>query len=446
MNMPPNVNPPLPPAPPAMSSDPVVERQLARLYGESLFGTWQDPLDAVAAGRRELRRGRWGKRFGILLLLVAVAAGGTWLYLRGLDRRAGQERAQVAKDVATFLADGELDRLAQFLEILEPPGKPLQVTDPYLDLIVSAEAAVYRYHDAAPARLARIEPYLSLARSQPARLLAYLTVVSRPERAYDHEFLASLATSFAKDPEYHTLMATMLKQRGDIKGARASWERSAQAGPLWLPHRYLQCAFEARQHNAPAVSRIASHMAKVAPESAWTRLAFLHFTGKDAPTAAAASGTATETSAPNPPSPVAQYYAELAGVFPSLAAKDLQSARQALGRALAAVHGQAPFVLDAFAALLDARAEDLALELTSYEAWPRSNRWAQAKLAELQAAVAERRDAVVPAPSEPRAEPSAAPKAASKPAKARKSGKAKGGGLARKKGGKANRHRRRRRR
>jgi hypothetical protein len=367
------------PASAAQSSDPV-EQQLGRLYGDSLFGAWRDPLEAVVS-QHAPRRGRWGKRLAVLLLLVVAGTAGVALYRRGVARRAAQERAEVAKDVATFLADGELDRLAQFLDVLLPPSQPLQNADPYRDLIVSAEAALFRYQDAAPARLARIEPFLS----SPAHLLARLTVAARPERADAYERLAALGPALAKDPEYHTLMATVLEERRDAKAAAASWERSFQAGPLWLPHRYQQCAFAARQRDATAVLRITGHMAKVAPESAWTRLAFQHFTSTTPPPRSAA-----ETAAPKPPSPVARYHAELAAVFASLTAKDLPASRQALGRALAAVQSQGPFVLDVFAALLAAKAEAMAMELTSYEAWPRANPWARSKLAELQAASAAR--------------------------------------------------------
>jgi hypothetical protein len=240
-----------------------------------------------------------------------------------------------------------------------------------------------------------------------------------------------LAPSFAKDSEYHTLTARVLEQRGDPKAARASWERSSQAGPLWLPHRYQQCAFEARQRDAAAVSRIVGQMARVAPESAWTRMAQQHFAPAANPLAASAP---PGTFIPKPPSPVARYHGELVQVFQRLGAKDLVSARLALGRALAAVGGQPPFVLDAFAALLDARAADLAMEMSSYDVWPRQSRWAAAKLAELEISLAARKRGPAAAPDAPAATPEPAP------AKVKKSGAGK------KKGGKAKKHRSRRRR
>jgi hypothetical protein len=391
---PPNLPPPRPPESRVSGTKPTADRQLARLFGESLFGAWLDPVELLASGHRERKRGRWGKRLGILLLAVLLATAGVWVTRRGLGRRAEQERAHVAKDVAAFLAEGELDRLAQFLALLSPPGQPVQAADPYLDLIVSAEAALYRYQDAAPARLARILPFLAA----PGRLLARLTVGARAERAVAYDQLTPLLGAHARDPEYRTLMATAEEQRRDIPFARRSWERSLEAGPLWLPHRYQQAAFEARHRHGDHLGRITQHLVRVAPESPWTRLALKQFGGTAPPLPV--------TAAPRPPSAVAQHHEQLGLVFASLAAGDLRSARQAIERALAVVNNQPPFVLDAFDQLVEARARELALEMATFEAWPRGDRLAQAKIDEL------RRSAV---PPEPAAVPQAEPAAEAKP-------------------------------
>lgn len=391
---PPNSRPPRPSESRDSGTKPTADRQLARLFGESLFGAWLDPVELLASGHRERKRGRWGKRLGILLLAVLLATAGVWVTRHGLGRRAEQERAQVAKDVAAFLAEGELDRLAQFLALLSPPGQPLSASDPYLDLIVSAEAALYRYRDAAPARLARILPFLAA----PGRLLPRLTVGARAERAAAYDQLTPLLGAHARDPEYRTLMATAEEQRRDIPSARQSWERSLEAGPLWLPHRYQQAAFEARHRHADHLGRITQHLVRVAPESPWTRLALKQFGGTPPPLPA--------TAAPRPPSAVAQHHEQLGLVFASLAAGDPRSARQALERALAVVNNQPSFVLDAFDQLVEARARELALEMATFEAWPRGDRLAHAKIDEL------RRSALAP---EPAAVPQVAPAAEAKP-------------------------------
>ena len=194
-------------------------------------------------------------------------------------------------------------------------------------------------------------------------------------------------------------MATAEEQRRDIPSARQSWERSLEAGPLWLPHRYQQAAFEARHRHADHLGRITQHLVRVAPESPWTRLAIKQFGGPAPPLPA--------TAAPRPPSAVAQHHEQLGLVFASLAAGDPRSARQALERALAAVNNQPPFVLDAFDQLVEARARELALEMATFEAWPRGDRLAQAKLDDL------RRNASPPEP--PAAVPQAEPAAQAKP-------------------------------
>jgi hypothetical protein len=380
-----------PPSGESRSAPPTLDRQLARLYGESVFGPWLDPAQYMTAGRRQRGRGHWKKRLVIVLLSMLVLAAGVWLTDRGFSRAAEQDRANVAKDVTAFLAEGELERLAQFLAILTPPGKPLQATDPYLDLILQAEAALYRYYDASPARLARIAPYLSATGSAPTRLLARLTVASNAERLASYELLKGLQSTFAKDPELWTLMASV-EERRDLAAAHESWQRSFDLGPLWLPHRYQQCGFEARHHHAEAVARITRHMAKVAPDSPWTRLALkLQDAGK--PSAELPNNTTP---------PVAQYHQQLASVLENLrTGGSPASSRQALERALAAVSNEAAFVLDAFDRLMVAKAKDLASEITSFEAWPRGNAIAQAKLDELQLAASAPDTAATAKPTPP---------------------------------------------
>jgi hypothetical protein len=365
--------PPPHPASAQPTSHQATQRQLDRLFGESLFGAWPESQGAMASGLGR-RPGRRRRRLGVVLL-AALTASGAWYYRRGGGEQAAQGRGQAAGEVAALLAEGALDKLSASLNRLLPRNKPVTAEDPHLDLIVSAEAALYRYHDAAPERLARIEPFLSHDSGQPARLLARLTVASRPERMAAQATLLNLPPAQAQGSEYHALMAGIHEDRGDMQAAHASWEHSFKAGPQWLPHRYLQCAFEARQRNHAAVAQITEHMVRVTPDSPWTRLAQQHFA--DAPSGATPV-----------PIPVAQYFAELAPIFRGLAGHDLAAIRQAIGRAFDAVNGQAAFVLDAFKSLRDAKADSLAMELTSYETWPRGNTWAKNALANLQIALA----------------------------------------------------------
>lgn len=375
---PPAYPPPSPPSQPSGdaarttgAADQQAQQQLDRLFGASLFGAWPESHAALATKHRR-SSGRVRRRVGAVLLVAAVASAGFWLYRRGGAEQEIQQGSQMAGPVAALLSEGALDRLAQALKTLAPPDKPLAAEQPHLDLIVAAEAALYRYHDAAPERLARIEPFLSNDSGQPARLLARLTVISRPERVASLDTLVKLPPTHAQGSEYHALLATIHEGRGDAQAAHASWEQSLKAGPRWLPHRYLQCGFEARQRNSAAVAEIVGHMAQVAPDSPWTRLAQRHF------------GTPPTAGASAPMPPVAQFHADLEPLFQGSAAQNLNAARRALGQAFSTINGQSAFVLDVFKALRDAKADSLAMELTSYETWPRGNAWARNALTDLQ--------------------------------------------------------------
>jgi hypothetical protein len=383
----------------AQSAASTTDRQMAKLLGESVFGPWLDPAGAKGRARRRISR---PSRLRIVVVSAIVAAVGVWLVVRGFSHQAAQERTEVAKDVAAFLAEGELERLSQYVAILSPPAEPLQPTDPYVDLVVRAEAVLYRYHDANPARLARIQPLLSPDQASPSRVLARLTVASNAERLAAYATLKALELRLAKEPEFWTLLASAEEGR-NVAAAKASWDRSFDVGPLWLPHRYLQHRFEARRGSAEGQARIARHMAKVAPDSPWTRLAL----------ASGRAGQVVAEGAGTPVPPVAQYHERLAATLAT--ASSPAQRRQSLEGALAAVKDGVPFVLDAFDWLMAAKAQALAIEMTSFEGWPRSHPMARAKLV----ALATGDDTVASEQPAQRAEPGPTPGLSSKKAAAK---------------------------
>jgi tetratricopeptide (TPR) repeat protein len=376
------------------------DRQLASLFGESVFGPWLDPGQYLDATRTTRRHGSPFRRLGVLILILGVGAAAGWLVRAGLGRRAIEEREHVARSLATFLKEGELDRVGQFLALLRGPKPTLDTHDPHLDLMVRGEAALYRYQDADPARLGRIRPYLSSAATAPAsgqRILASLAVASRQERATRLPELESIRLTFDRDPEFHYLLATALEYKGDVKAARQAWDRAFELGPLWLAHRYEQAWFEARQGNEEAVRKLVGSLLHVAPDSAWARLASEQFAS-----ALAADSPAASSARPAPA--VALFHQNFALSLAQARATDPVAARRSLGQAIAAVNGQAVFVLDAFDWLIQANATGLARDLTAFEDWPRRSDLAAARVAAL--AEPEPRPAETPpAASEARPEP-----------------------------------------
>lgn len=356
------------------------DRQLAKLFGDSLFGPWLDSGQYQSATRTTRRHGSPFRRLFVLILILSVGAATTWLVRAGLGRRKVEDREHVAHSLETFLKEGELDRAAQFLTLLHPANLPLGAHDPHLDLIVRGEATLFRYQDADPARLGRIKPYLAEAEkgsTSPQRVLASLAVASRQERADRIAEFESLRQSFDKDPEFHYLLATALEHKGDAKAAAQAWDRSFALGPLWLGHRYEQAWFESRQKKPEIVTKLVASLVRVAPESAWTRLASERFGGAPEPPAPQASSTT------RPAPAVALYHQHLAAALAEARANDDVVARRRLSRAIEVVNGQAPFILDAFDWLMEAKARLLARDLTGFESWPRHSELAAARLARL---------------------------------------------------------------
>ena len=370
------------PAPAADRGDSGFDRQLASLFGESVFGPWLDPGQYLGATRTTRRHSAPFRRLALLTAVLCLGAAAGWIVRAGLSRRTVEDREHVARNLASFLKQGELDRVAQFLVLLRGPNAPLDAHDAHLDLIIRAEAALYRYQDADPERLARIKPYLSSATTAPAsgeRILASLAVASRQERAARLALLESIRPAFDRDPEFHYLLATALEYLGDVKAARQAWDRGFELGPLWLAHRYEQAWFEARQGKAEAVSKLVGRLVLVAPESAWTRLASEQFAGARIAKPDVAPAAASE----HPTPAVALYHQNLALAQAQVRAGDPIAGRRSLGQAIAAVNGQAPFVFDAFDWLVEAKAMGLARDLTAFETWPRHSELADARVARL---------------------------------------------------------------
>lgn len=344
------------------------DRQLARLYGDSLFGPWLDPGQYLAATRTTRRHGSPFRRLAILAMVLCIGTAAGWLGRAGLARRGSEEREHVARSLATFLREGELERVAQFLALLRGPNATLDPHDPHLDLIVRAEAAVYRYQDADPARLARIKPFLSSGATGPAsaqRTLASLALASRQERDARLAELESIRSTCDRDPEFYYLLATAFEHKGDVKAAQRAWDRSFDLGPLWLSHRYEHAWFESRQGKPEAVSKLVKNLTGVAPDSAWTRLVSERFGGGRE----AESGVATAAFPASTPA-VAQFHRQFALALADAQSSDVAATRRLLGQAISAVNGQAAFVFDAFDWLVAAKATGLARDLTAFEAWP----------------------------------------------------------------------------
>jgi hypothetical protein len=376
---------------PRLSESPIedeaVRQQLAQLFGESLFGPW--PQLQQDAGKLQQRRPskRWLFRLSVLLTLGAVTFGVHSLVKPGLKHQVEDQRENYAQELKTFIDDGNLESAAQFVPIVEghpETGQPRDIDpkDPHLDLIVAAEAALYRYFDGSPERLRRIRPYLNVrGQPSPLRQIANLTILSREERAARLTELEKLRNDLPDKNELEYMLATALEYRGDAQSSREAWERTAKLEPAWLGHRFEQAWFELRQHQAPAAQQIARQMLQIDPDSAWSKLAGTIFAVPKDFVVTSIRGDAATPAA----SPVQIHFERLLQGIIAARRNDFNQAQQLLGEAAAAIQYQAPFLFDAFDWCIAENELALARVLADMPKWPRDSAFANAKLQRLSA-------------------------------------------------------------
>jgi len=377
-------------------ADSDVRSQVAQLFGESLFGAWPELEQQVVKPRRRNRWRRWLYRFGAVAAVAGVVSGGQWLMRPGLDRHAVNQRDNYAEELQSFLNDGDLARVSQYLPLVRdgaPGNDPNAATPavrqaldpkaPKLELILGTEATLYRFFDADPARLSRILPHLDgPGASGQLRRLARLTLLSREERAAHLVELEQIHNDLPNRNDAEYLLATALEFKKETTPAREAWARSERLGPAWLGQRFEQAWFEAhdtRQGAAQAAQKVARQIQRVDPDSPWAKLAAGTF---GLPQDSGAPSVRSDAAAPVA-SPVQIHFERLQQSISSGRASDLGSAKQQLEAAVAAIHQQPPFLLDAFDWLVAEKQVALARHLIGLPAWPRDEKLAAVKAGRL---------------------------------------------------------------
>ena len=359
-----------------------VRRQLAQLFGESLFGPWPQLRHDAGKSRQGHSSRRWVWKLSIMAALAAAAFGLHSLVQPGLKHQLDDQRGRSAQELKTFISDGNLERASQYLPLVEGHSGGEQRTDidpkdAHLDLIVATEAALYRYFDGSPERLRRIRPFLDdTVQASPLRQIAKLTVMSRRERAAGLGLLERLRNDLPDNNELEYLLATALENKNDTQSSRQAWEHSANLEPAWLGHRFEQAWFELRQDRAPAAQQIASQMLRVDPDSPWSKLAINIFALPKDVVVASIRGDAAAPLA----TPVEIHFENLLQGILAARRNDFGQARQLLTNAAAAIQYQPAFLFDAFDWCLNEDEPDLARELTNLPQWPRDSKVAGTKL------------------------------------------------------------------
>lgn len=419
--------------------DPGVKAQLEHLFGGSLFGPWPElgtsGATSFAPEPRRSRSKQWWLRLALLLSSALVVWAGYALFRPGLQRTADVQRANLAEELRVFVNDGNLERASEFLDLVrgypnpqrrvsEPKavkdthsGQPLTADDSHLELIVVAEATLYRYFDADPARLQLIRPFLETAASPtPLRQLASLTILSREERSTRIPELERLREQLPNRTEPAYLLATAFEARDDSVRARTAWARSEELGPAWLGHRFEQAWFEWRHTERAAAQKLATQIVRSEPESIWARLAISTFQLEKSSIAASEAGTLSDAAAPRL-TPVQIHFRALVEAMDAAKRDEQHRAKEQLSVAMASVHNELPFLLDAFDWLLTQRLSSLALAVTELGGWPSDSPVAAGKLRRLSELVDKAAQAESSTPPHPTIPKPSTPKHKRRPAK-----------------------------
>ena len=351
-----------------------VESQLAILFGQSLFGTWSDLNFSAQRRDKAIRKSAWLVRTVVFIAVIGIFLLGRALVQPGMERVSSDDRAHYAEQLSAFVADGDWEHSAPLVDRVRGEKKPLDALDVHRDLLVHAEAALYRYFDADPKRLASIRSHIQgnteTLLSDPRRLASF-AVLSREERAAHLPEMERMRSELPRDTELLYLIATAHESRGETEAAREAFNRSASLGPTWVSQRFEQALFERRQGKPEAASKVAVQLIHSNSDSSWSPLVAATFNAQSEPIGADAAVAM--------PSPVQIFQAKLLQAVALWKNHSENEARQYLMTAVAAVNAQAPFVLDAFDDLLQEQATDLARMLTLQPTWPRDSAIAAAK-------------------------------------------------------------------
>jgi hypothetical protein len=404
------------PTRPVPLEDERVQQQLAQLFGASLFGPWPELAQNQGKPPRRRRSSVWIYRLLVTVALIAAVWGGRRIFAPGLQRQTDERRANYAEELQSFINNGEFERAAQFVYLVrgspEVPAErtaasPVDAKDPYLELVVRAEAVLYRYFDAEPERLTRLRSLLGVIgqNSRPRQIAGY-TIQSRAERAGSLPELQRLHDDLPNSYEVEYLLATALDAHNDVDGAQAAFVRSARLAPAWLGHRFEQAWFDLRHEHRSEAQKIAREMERIDPDSPWSHLALATCEipkSSDVPSVRGDAAVPVAT-------PVQAYFEALQQCIAAGRRGDEAEGKARLFAALGAIHHQRPFLFDTFDWLVEQKQFGLARALAESPEWPRDDKLAQARIERLAGATSALPKADASAPANAEAELPETPK------------------------------------
>lgn len=374
---------------PALPPNALLEAQIHRLFGASLFGVWDTSTREILVPAPHAVRKAKDRRRLYLGLATAVAVGLAAAVLVRTGVKEQSRRAVVAEveALSRLIESGALPQAAEILPKVETTVRLAGQAQQHQPGLVRAQAVLYRHHDAAPERRAFVEAELASGRlgESDAQLIRAL-LYSWEERALFRSELEALRALRPKDPEVAFLLATAHDAAKDEEAATELYKAADELEPAYLPHAAFQVDHALRRQAHNEMMRMVEMMRDVHPMSPWTHLAV-----KMLPPEEGASANETSSkSAANPigTPPVVEAELLLLEARRLLATRGLAVALPKVDLAVMTLKGDPTFMLD-FATRLADGAPTLAAHLTTLPTWPKDAPAARTLLARLQSPVAD---------------------------------------------------------
>ncbi len=259
------------------------DAQTEALFGSSLFGPMNDPdvLWEESGNRRGKRRRPIVRRLALAGSLSLFAVLAWWVIDAGLDRSVQQKRAGLAEEIELYLNQGDLQRVTRFMTELQST-RVASRKDPHSDLILRADAMLFRYLDADPQRRQRLQPLLDRSDPQSSadRVLATALLCSRAQRLAMVDALQKAEQAQVRNPTAAYLIGTALQQAGDADGAARAFARASDRGPDNLLLLAGLANFEHWLGRDDQSQIIAEQMRDEDPKSPWTQMVSSQLTGE----------------------------------------------------------------------------------------------------------------------------------------------------------------------
>lgn len=347
------------------------DRQLAALYGESLFGTWE-AVAATATGSIALRWLRPAMRrqafmlLGVLLLLVGGLAAGARSILQRSDAK---ELATLADRMQQLTHGGNVEQLA---ELLDDPAVAQDAftgrSGAYHKTWRRADAVLYRYYDGNPARRKRLTE-AALSGPDAFETVTHALLKSAPERTSVIARLGATTRS-TDDPNAALLWAEALARAGNEAEARQVLEAALAREPTHLLLLTALAERFSRLRSGRRAEEALAEMDDIRPHALWTRIGHLRSAVWMRARLPAEPPLQPSERALAPTRSVAAAERAFAAAVVAERRGSRADAAAAMASVAKAVHNEPTFLIDFADRALNLGAPQLAKVLTDSAPWP----------------------------------------------------------------------------